>query len=127
MLQPKRRCTYVTASCGREPVPLQVLSPTSSIRCIHTGEIVGLVGESGSRKSAIARAILELAPVTSGSIEFDGGEISHATYRERRLLGDDTARGIAMCPPMAVMNACLKVDNYRNSSPPENYERQAGL
>ena len=53
---------------------------------IEPGEVVGLVGESGSGKSTVARAILGLAPVTSGSIEFEGGEISHATYRERRLL-----------------------------------------
>ena len=29
------RCTYATASCRREPIPLQVLSPTRSTRCIH--------------------------------------------------------------------------------------------
>jgi oligopeptide/dipeptide ABC transporter ATP-binding protein len=39
---------------------------------IEPGETVGLVGESGSGKSTIGRAILGLAPTTSGSIHFDG-------------------------------------------------------
>jgi oligopeptide/dipeptide ABC transporter ATP-binding protein len=50
---------------------------------------VGLVGESGSGKTTIGRAILGLAPITSGTITFDGGEITHASYRRRRELSAD--------------------------------------
>jgi ABC-type oligopeptide transport system ATPase subunit len=53
---------------------------------IGTGETLGLVGESGSGKSTLARAILGLAPVRSGTIEFDGRDITRATRRERRAL-----------------------------------------
>ena len=43
---------------------------------INRGEIVGLVGESGSGKSTIGRSILQLVPVTAGSVNFDGTELT---------------------------------------------------
>lgn len=43
---------------------------------INRGEIVGLVGESGSGKSTLGRSILQLLPVTEGSINFDGQELT---------------------------------------------------
>jgi ABC-type microcin C transport system duplicated ATPase subunit YejF len=39
---------------------------------IQRGEILGLVGESGSGKSTLGRSILQLAPTTSGTVNFDG-------------------------------------------------------
>ncbi|MGN1333516.1 MAG: ABC transporter ATP-binding protein [Anaerovoracaceae bacterium] len=42
---------------------------------IGEGEILSLVGESGSGKTTTGKAILQLAPVTSGSIIFEGEEI----------------------------------------------------
>jgi len=56
---------------------------------VAPGETVGLVGESGSGKSTIARAVLGLAPVTSGTISFAGRDISRASFRERRSLAAD--------------------------------------
>jgi ABC-type glutathione transport system ATPase component len=53
------------------------------------GETLGLVGESGSGKTTIGRAILDLAPVASGSIRFDGRDITAASRRERRALSRD--------------------------------------
>ncbi|MBT5104878.1 MAG: ABC transporter ATP-binding protein [Porticoccaceae bacterium] len=43
---------------------------------IQRGEILGLVGESGSGKSTLGRSILQLAPITAGSIYFDGTELN---------------------------------------------------
>jgi peptide/nickel transport system ATP-binding protein len=48
---------------------------------IAPGEIVSLIGESGSGKSTIGRMILRLAPVTSGSIVWDGTDISRLEGR----------------------------------------------
>jgi ABC-type microcin C transport system duplicated ATPase subunit YejF len=39
---------------------------------IQKGEIFGLVGESGSGKSTLGRSILQLAPMTSGSVVYSG-------------------------------------------------------
>jgi oligopeptide transport system ATP-binding protein len=56
---------------------------------INRGATVGLVGESGSGKSTTGKAIIRLAPVTSGSILFDGTELTgmsnsqFKSYRKR--------------------------------------------
>jgi ABC-type oligopeptide transport system ATPase subunit len=49
---------------------------------IAPGEIVSLIGESGSGKSTIGRMILRLLPPTDGSISFDGSDISQLKARE---------------------------------------------
>lgn len=43
---------------------------------VRPGEVVSLIGESGSGKSTIGRMILRLSPVTDGSISFDGVDVS---------------------------------------------------
>ncbi len=43
---------------------------------IDRGRTLGLVGESGSGKSTLGRAILHMAPLSSGSIVFDGEDIT---------------------------------------------------
>ena len=53
---------------------------------IRPGETVGLVGESGSGKTTIGRAVLGLTPVCSGAIHFQGNDITHAGFEERRKL-----------------------------------------
>ena len=40
------------------------------------GEILGLVGESGCGKSTLARTILQLAPITEGTILFQGQDLA---------------------------------------------------
>jgi peptide/nickel transport system ATP-binding protein len=56
---------------------------------VGAGETLGLVGESGSGKTTLGRAVLGLAPVTTGSIRFEGREIGHATRKQRRALSRD--------------------------------------
>jgi peptide/nickel transport system ATP-binding protein/oligopeptide transport system ATP-binding protein len=53
---------------------------------VGRGETVALVGESGCGKSTVARTVLRLQEPTSGTIEFDGEDITHAEpARLRRL------------------------------------------
>lgn len=53
---------------------------------IARGETFGLVGESGSGKSTTARAILRLIPTHSGSIRFEGEELTEASPAALRKL-----------------------------------------
>lgn len=48
---------------------------------IAAGGVLALIGESGSGKSTIARAICGLGPVSGGSILFDGANLSSASDR----------------------------------------------
>jgi peptide/nickel transport system ATP-binding protein len=50
---------------------------------VKKGEVVSLIGESGSGKSTIGKMILRLIPITSGNILFDGVDVS--TLKGRAL------------------------------------------
>jgi ABC-type oligopeptide transport system ATPase subunit len=56
---------------------------------VRPRETVGLVGESGSGKTSLARVLLGLQRPTSGSIRFDGEDITQAGRRRRRALSAD--------------------------------------
>jgi len=43
---------------------------------VRAGEVVALIGESGSGKSTIGRLILRLSPLSSGTIRFKGGDVA---------------------------------------------------
>jgi peptide/nickel transport system ATP-binding protein len=51
---------------------------------IQPGEIVSLIGESGSGKTTVGRMILRLTPPTAGSITFDGRDVSTLAGRGLR-------------------------------------------
>ena len=44
---------------------------------VNEGEIVGLIGPNGSGKTTVFNSIVGYHPINSGSIRFDGREISH--------------------------------------------------
>ena len=76
---------------------------------LNAGETLSLVGESGSGKTTIGRAILGLAPVTSGSITFCGETISNISRKERRKV----ARGIQVVfqDPYSSLNPPMPVED----------------
>ncbi|MFG1694599.1 ABC transporter ATP-binding protein [Nonomuraea sp. NPDC049309] len=51
---------------------------------VAPGEIVGLIGETGSGKTTLARAVLGLVPPSAGRIAIDGREVSGLRGRELR-------------------------------------------
>ncbi len=53
---------------------------------VWPGETLGLVGESGSGKTTIGMATVGLAPISAGSIRFQGEEIASANAKRRRDL-----------------------------------------
>ncbi|MGH2860773.1 MAG: oligopeptide/dipeptide ABC transporter ATP-binding protein [Solirubrobacteraceae bacterium] len=55
---------------------------------VMPGQTVGLVGESGSGKSTIARAIVDLAPVTAGTITL-GRQAAAARHRDVQMVFQD--------------------------------------
>lgn len=53
---------------------------------IPKGEVLGIVGGSGSGKSTLGRALIRLVEPDSGSIHFDGTDISHLSEERLRPL-----------------------------------------
>jgi peptide/nickel transport system ATP-binding protein len=80
---------------------------------VGTGEVHGLVGESGAGKSTIAKAILGIVPsqvrITGGRIGFEGRDLLSLSARELR---DILGRDIALIPqdPSTALNPARRID-----------------
>ncbi len=53
---------------------------------LYPGEIFGLVGESGCGKSTLSRTILQLIHPTSGTVEFQGRDLTQLDRQSLRLI-----------------------------------------
>ncbi|MFG3026156.1 ATP-binding cassette domain-containing protein [Streptomyces sp. NPDC048254] len=92
-------------SKGWRKPPFRVLKGVSIT--IGAGETLGLVGESGSGKTTLGRAVLGLAPVTSGTVRYRGRVISGLSGKERRALSDDIQ--VVFQDPYTSLNPAMTV------------------
>jgi peptide/nickel transport system ATP-binding protein len=51
---------------------------------VNRGETLGIVGESGCGKSTLARCLVQLSPVTSGTVAFEGTTLTGLSRRRLR-------------------------------------------
>jgi ABC-type glutathione transport system ATPase component len=91
---------------GFRAKPFQALKGVSLD--IRPGETVGLVGESGSGKTTLGRAVLGLAPVTAGSIHYDGRSIAHLNRKQRRDLASEIQ--VVFQDPYSSLNPSLTIE-----------------
>jgi simple sugar transport system ATP-binding protein len=54
---------------------------------LHPHEILGIAGVDGNGQSELAQALLNLRPIESGSITFNGDDITRGSVASRRALG----------------------------------------
>lgn len=74
---------------------------------VNPGETLAIVGESGCGKTTLGRVILRLIPASSGTLRFDGNDITSISTAARRKLAGDMQ--IVFQDPYSALNPRMKV------------------
>jgi peptide/nickel transport system ATP-binding protein len=74
---------------------------------VHEGEVVGLVGESGSGKSTLGRAAIGLLPITSGTLNVTGVDLSKSSRSLVRQVHQNA--GIVFQDPSSSLNPRMTI------------------
>lgn len=83
---------------------------------IENGELVSIIGSNGAGKTTTLRAIMGLQPVRSGSVIFDGGDITGLPAHKRAQIGIRLVPERARCFPQLSVYENLMMGVYGNSS-----------
>lgn len=83
---------------------------------IENGELVSIIGSNGAGKTTTLRAIMGLQPVRSGSVIFDGGDITGLPAHKRAQMGIRLVPERARCFPQLSVYENLMMGVYGNSS-----------
>jgi oligopeptide/dipeptide ABC transporter ATP-binding protein len=78
---------------------------------IRAGEIVGVIGETGSGKTTLARAVMGLIPPVAGSIAFEGREVAGLRGRERRAFRRAGGMQLVFQDPLRSLDPDLSVED----------------
>ena len=113
ILEVEHLCQYFTSGHGRKKLTVKAVDDVSF--SVRQAETFGLVGESGCGKTTTGRAIIRLYNPTSGTMRFDGREISG---KMNRSLSEYLSQNIAMIfqDPIESLNPRMTIEEIVGES-----------
>ena len=113
ILEVEHLCQYFTSGHGRKKMTVKAVDDVSF--SVRQAETFGLVGESGCGKTTTGRAIIRLYNPTSGTVRFDGREISG---KMNRSLSEYLSHNMAMIfqDPIESLNPRMTIEEIIGES-----------
>jgi oligopeptide/dipeptide ABC transporter ATP-binding protein len=125
------RGSFLQRMAGREIGSVKAVDGVTLT--VRRGEVLGIVGESGSGKTTLGRAVLRSVPITSGSVRFDGIDLTNLS--EARLRPMRRRMQMVFQDPNASLNPAMNMLNavghplriHDMSTGPENFREQVSI